>query len=53
MQNFKALGVKTEFIKGLDELGIINPTEIQQQVIPLLLEGNTDLVGQEIGRAHV
>ena len=46
MTSFKVLGIKPEFIKGLDELGIFNPTEIQQQVIPLLLEGNTDLVGQ-------
>ena len=46
MENFKALGVKSDFIKGLNDLGIINPTDIQKQVIPLLLEGNTDLVGQ-------
>ena len=46
MENFKALGIKSDFIKGLNELGIINPTDIQQQVIPLLLAGNTDLVGQ-------
>ena len=46
MENFKALGIKSDFIKGLNELGIINPTQIQVQVIPLLLEGNTDLVGQ-------
>jgi hypothetical protein len=30
----------------LNELGIINPTQIQSQVIPLLLVGNTVLVGQ-------
>jgi len=46
MENFKILGVKTDFIKGLNDLGIISPTEIQKQVIPLLLDGNTDLVGQ-------
>ena len=46
MENFKVLGIKSEFVKGLNELGIINPTEIQAQVIPLLLAGNTDLVGQ-------
>ena len=46
MENFKALGVKSDFIKGLNDLGIINPTDIQKQVIPLLLDGNTDLVGQ-------
>ena len=46
MENIKALGIKSDFIKGLNELGIINPTPIQAQVIPLLLKGNTDLVGQ-------
>ena len=46
MENFKALGIKPSFIKGLNDLGIINPTDIQKQVIPLLLDGNTDLVGQ-------
>jgi len=46
MENFKALGVKADFIKGLNDLGIISPTEIQKLVIPLLLDGNTDLVGQ-------
>ena len=45
MENFKELGVRTEFIKGLNDLGILNPTEIQKQVIPLLLNNNTDLVG--------
>ena len=46
MKDFVSLGVKLVFIKGLNELGIIKPTDIQQQVIPLLLDGNTDLVGQ-------
>ena len=46
MKNFKVLGIKPAFIKALDELGIVSPTEIQEKVIPLLLEGNTDLVGQ-------
>ena len=33
-------------MKGLKELNIITPTEIQSQVIPLLLDRDTDLVGQ-------
>ena len=45
MGNFEELGIRPEFIKGLNDLGIINPTEIQKKVIPLLLDGNTDLVG--------
>lgn len=46
MKNFHELGVKPEFTKGLFELGIFNPTEIQNQVIPLLLQSEIDLVGQ-------
>lgn len=46
MENFKDLGIKPYFIKGLNELGIITPTEIQTQVIPLLLNTKTDLVAQ-------
>ncbi|TXB67118.1 DEAD/DEAH box helicase [Vicingus serpentipes] len=46
MANFEELGVRKDFIKGLNELNIIEPTEIQTEVIPLLLETNTDLVGQ-------
>ena len=46
MTNFKLLGISPDIVKRLHELGIVKPTEIQQQVIPLLLQGNTDLVGQ-------
>ena len=46
MKTFKELGVNKSFIKGLTELKIVNPTEIQEQVIPMLLNYNTDLVGQ-------
>jgi len=44
--NFKDLGITDDFIKGLNELNIITPTEIQKEVIPLLLSTKTDLVGQ-------
>lgn len=46
MKSFEELGISKGLIKGLKELKIINPTEIQEKVIPLLLKGNTDLVGQ-------
>ena len=46
MSKFEELGVRKDFIRGLEELKIINPTEIQKKVIPILLEKNTDLVGQ-------
>lgn len=46
MGNFKDLGIQEDYIKGLNELGIITPTPIQEEVIPLLLTTTTDLVGQ-------
>ena len=46
MASFKELGVNQDFIKGMNEIGIIDPTPIQEQVIPLLINGNIDLVGQ-------
>lgn len=46
MKNFKELGVSSHFIKGLTELQIVEPTAIQKQVIPILLEGTTDVVAQ-------
>ena len=46
VKNFADLGIKKDFIKGLNELNISSPTEIQKQVIPLLIKGNCDLVGQ-------
>ena len=46
MKKFKDLGVNDTFIKALNELSIKQPTEIQEQVIPLLLNSETDLIGQ-------
>lgn len=46
MEKFEELGITKDFIKGLKELGIITPTEIQAEVIPLLLTTKTDLVAQ-------
>lgn len=46
MDDFNFLGIKDDFVKGLNDLGIIKPTSIQQQVIPLLLRGNSDLIAQ-------
>ena len=46
MKDFMSLGVDKPFIKGLSELGVLVPTEIQVQVIPLLLSSENDLVGQ-------
>ena len=45
MTTFSELGISKAYIKALKELNIINPTEIQEAVIPVLLETETDLVG--------
>ncbi len=46
MKNFKELGIGSGFVKGLAELNIIEPTDIQKKAIPLLMSGPTDLVAQ-------
>ncbi|NOY50237.1 MAG: DEAD/DEAH box helicase [Chlorobi bacterium] len=46
MSNFEELGIRKEIVKALNGLGIISPTEIQSEVIPVLLNRDTDLVGQ-------
>ncbi len=43
---FADLGIPNNLIKGLNELNIVTPTEIQELAIPFLLEHGTDLVGQ-------
>lgn len=45
MASFSKLGVRKDYIAGLDELGIKTPTEIQEKVIPILLRSKTDLIG--------
>ena len=45
MSTFLELGVKKEFILGLKELGIKQPTEIQEKTIPILLKSKTDFIG--------
>ncbi|MFM7022430.1 MAG: DEAD/DEAH box helicase [Flavobacteriales bacterium] len=46
MKSFADLGVSTSLIKGLNELNIIQPTEIQEKALPFLLEKGTDFIGQ-------
>jgi len=41
---FSELGLKEELLQGLTDLGFESPTPIQQQAIPVLLEGDRDLV---------
>lgn len=42
---FKELGLKSEVLKSLTEMGFEAPTPIQQQAIPNLLGSDSDLVG--------
>lgn len=46
MQTFQQLGIHKDLVKGLNELGIVNPTEIQEETIPELLNNTTDFIGQ-------
>ncbi|NRD20067.1 DEAD/DEAH box helicase [Winogradskyella eckloniae] len=45
MSTFSELGIHKSFIKGLKELHIEKPTEIQEKAIPVLLASKTDLIG--------
>lgn len=46
MKTFTDIGVSKKLVKGLNEMNIVQPTEIQELVIPMLLNFETDLVGQ-------
>ncbi|WP_372798737.1 DEAD/DEAH box helicase, partial [Pontiella sp.] len=46
MKTFEALGITDDYIKGLNELGIENPTDIQIQTIPKILGKQTDFIAQ-------
>lgn len=45
MKSFDALGLSGEVVKTITEMGFETPTPIQEQAIPILLKGDTDLVG--------
>lgn len=45
MTTFSELGVHKKYIQALKELGILQPTEIQQKTLPILLNSKTDFVG--------
>ena len=42
---FSTLGLSAPILKALSELNIVEPTEIQQKTIPLLLAETQDVVG--------
>lgn len=44
MISFEELGVRSDIVSALTELGFENPMPVQEKVIPLLLEKNQDIV---------
>ncbi|AEK19355.1 DEAD/DEAH box helicase [Methanococcus maripaludis] len=46
MESFKNLGLSDEILEALEKKGFTNPTPIQEQAIPILIEGKRDIVGQ-------
>jgi ATP-dependent RNA helicase DeaD len=46
LKTFSELGISGTFIKALEEINIINPTEIQSKAIPFLIGKGTDFIGQ-------
>jgi ATP-dependent RNA helicase DeaD len=44
MQSFEALGLSGEIVAAIRKLGFEEPTPVQHKAIPILLEGNQDVV---------
>jgi ATP-dependent RNA helicase DeaD len=44
MQSFEALGLSGQILTAISKLGFEKPTPVQSQAIPILLEGNQDIV---------
>ena len=47
--SFESLGLSSPLLRALSDLGYTQPTEIQQQAIPLVLEGRDVLAGAQTG----
>lgn len=45
-KTFEALGLSPQLLQRLAEIGYENPTPVQQEVIPIVLSGDTDLIAQ-------
>lgn len=45
MITFESLGLQEPILKGIQDLGFIAPTPIQEKAIPVLLTGDRDFVG--------
>jgi ATP-dependent RNA helicase DeaD len=46
LEKFQLLGLSDDALKALDKKGFEEPTPIQEKVIPLLLNGDKDIIGQ-------
>ena len=46
IQTFAELGLSADILSGLTKKGFVSPTPIQAQTIPLLLNGERDIIGQ-------
>ena len=44
-EDFKNLGLSSEVLKSIETLNFVKPSEIQKQMIPLVMEGH-DIIGQ-------
>ena len=47
--SFASLGLSPELVRTLEQIGYTNPTPIQQQAIPFVLEGRDVLAGAQTG----
>jgi ATP-dependent RNA helicase DeaD len=45
MSLFSELGLNEKLLKGVEDLGFTEPTNIQEKAIPVLLSGTKDLIG--------
>ncbi len=45
MNAFEALGLNSQLVSAISDLGFETPTPIQEKAIPILLSGTTDFVG--------
>ncbi|MEK6232896.1 MAG: DEAD/DEAH box helicase, partial [Luteolibacter sp.] len=46
MSDFRELGIPADLVKGLVELGIVTPTEVQARSIPFLMKNGGDFCAQ-------
>jgi len=49
MNNFKKLGLNDQILKTIEKQGIKNPTKIQEESIPLILDGKDLIAGSKTG----